>query len=430
MKGLLFVYGMTYGGSAVALVNPYAGLLIYICFAIVRPESMWFWSVPPGNYSRVIAIALLIGWALRGCGDWRLGRARLPTAALVGFWLWSAARAASAEDTTVAVGFVEDISKIVLPFLVGITTINSTARLKQLVWVILLSQGYVAYELNMTYFHGYNRLWEEGFGGMDNNCNGIALVTCIGLAFFFGLFAPHWWQRVLALVAAAFLANAIFFSFSRGAMVALALVGLVAFWLMPKRPQYYLIFALGAAAALRLAGPQVVERFATVFADKDRRDESAASRIELWSACCESMAKEPLGIGPAHWPLVAHEYGFRRGKLAHTLWLQIGAELGFPGLFALLLFYLSCMVRLWPYARGRAGTADPWFRYLACMVIASLTGFVVSAQFVSLYGLEVPYYVVLLGSGVLRLDSLPGLAPSWPAPAAVDLAVRPVLPAS
>jgi hypothetical protein len=44
------------------------------------------------------------------------------------------------------------------------------------------------------------------------------------------------------------------------------------------------------------------------------------------------------------------------------------------------------------------------------MVIASLTGFAVSAQFVSLAGLEAPYYVALLGAGALKLSSLPAPA--------------------
>ena len=37
--GLLFTYLLTYGGSALSLVRPFYGLLAYICFAIIRPES-------------------------------------------------------------------------------------------------------------------------------------------------------------------------------------------------------------------------------------------------------------------------------------------------------------------------------------------------------------------------------------------------------
>jgi hypothetical protein len=44
---------------------------------------------------------------------------------------------------------------------------------------------------------------------------------------------------------------------------------------------------------------------------------------------------------------------------------------------------------------------DAWFADSARMTIASIIGFMVSAQFVSLEALEIPYYVALLGAGSL-----------------------------
>jgi hypothetical protein len=62
-----------------------------------------------------------------------------------------------------------------------------------------------------------------------------------------------------------------------------------------------------------------------------------------------------------------------------------------------------CIVRIWPVARGRRPVPDPWLATAGRMVIASLTGFMVSAQFVSVEALEQPYYVAMLGAGVLKL---------------------------
>ena len=45
-------------------------------------------------------------------------------------------------------------------------------------------------------------------------------------------------------VSAALMAHVIMFSFSRGGMLALALTGLMAFCLIPKKPEHYLVFAL------------------------------------------------------------------------------------------------------------------------------------------------------------------------------------------
>jgi probable O-glycosylation ligase (exosortase A-associated) len=407
MKGLVFTYLLTYGGALASLFNPFIGLLVYVSFAIIRPEHMWYWSVPQGNYSRIVAMGLLIGWAFKGLGSWSFRQARPIVFALLAYWLWSAILAIGAPNPDVAWAFVEILSKIVLPFLVGITTIDSLQKLKTLAWVILLSQGYAALEFNLSYLQGYNRLAEEGFGGMDNNGNAIALVTCVGLAFFLGLHAARWWCKAIALGAAALMTHAILFSNSRGGMLSLIVTGAMTFVLLPKRPVYFLLFATGILLTWRLAGPQVIARFETAFAGSGERDASAESRVQLWAACWDSMQNEPLGLGPDHFPLIVEKYGFRRGKQAHSLWMQLGADLGFPGLFLILLFYLTCIRRLWPLARNRRPELDPSFGHLARIVISSLTGFIISAQFVSVTAVELPYYLALIGAGILKLTPSP-----------------------
>ena len=137
-----------------------------------------------------------------------------------------------------------------------------------------------------------------------------------------------------------------------------------------------------------------------------QREASAESRLILWAACWDTMQKNPVfGVGPDHMPLQMDQYGFWKGKEAHSMWLQIGAELGIPGMLLLMSYYGFCLVRLWPIARGKTTVSDPWLVYLARMVIASLVGFAVSAQFVSLEFLETPYYIALLGAGVLKLST-------------------------
>jgi probable O-glycosylation ligase (exosortase A-associated) len=404
MKGLIFTYVMTYGGAMLSLYNPFIGLLIYICFAIIRPESLWYWAVPPGSYSRIVAIALLIGWAMNGFGDWRFGRARGILFALLGFLGWATVSGFQASDQAWAWGWVEELVKIVLPFMVGLTIIDSAQKLKQIAWVIVLSHGYVAYELNLSYYSGFNRVQELGFGSMDNNCIAIAMVTCAALAFFLGLNAAAWWQKGLAFISAMLMVHVVMLAFSRGGMLALIITGIVAFVLIPKKPIHYATLVLAVIVAIRLAGPQVVERFATTFADEKERDTSAESRLLMWGHCIDAMLKNPvLGLGPHHFPIVAQGYGLTRLKEAHSLWLQIGAELGFPGLAFLLAFYGLCVLRLWPLARGKTEVDDPWYQDSARMVIAAMVGFMVSAQFVSLPGLEAPYYIILIGAGVLKL---------------------------
>jgi probable O-glycosylation ligase (exosortase A-associated) len=406
MKGLLFTYALTYGGAFAALFDPYIGLLIYICFAILKPESLWSWSVPAGNYSRIIAIALLVGWALHGFGNWRLGRAGAIVAALVGFWLWSIPSAVQAADQPLAWDMVENLSKVFVPFLVGISLIDSLKKLRQLAWVILLSQGYLAFEFNVRYYTSTFVLQEFSLGGLDNNAIAITMVTSLGLAFFLGLEAPRWWQKALAFTLAILMAHVVLFSYSRGGMLAMIVTGFVSFLLIPKKPRHYLVFLVAVALVLRLAGPGVRERFTTV-SDAAETDDSAALRIKHWKACLESIDQHPLtGVGPDHWRLVSHLHGLPPGMAAHCTWLQVGAEFGVPALACLVLFYLLTMVRLWPLTRQKRPVSDPWMRHVPRMVIASLIGFIVSSSFVTVQGVELPYYIALLGAGLLKLDSL------------------------
>jgi len=67
------------------------------------------------------------------------------------------------------------------------------------------------------------------------------------------------------------------------------------------------------------------------------------------------------------------------------------------------------MTGLWRLWKERATLAeeDASYAELAPAVITSLAGFIVAAQFVTLEGLEIPYYVALLGAGTLKLSSVP-----------------------
>jgi probable O-glycosylation ligase (exosortase A-associated) len=413
MKGVIFVYILAFGGSALALFDPFIGLLVYIAFAILKPEAMWFWYFRGAggmHFSRFVALALLAGWALQGFGRWNFGKGWAITVCLVLFLVWSLLGVFFAPDPELAWKYVDPMTKIVLPFVVGMTLIDSVAKLKALAWTIVLSLGYVAFELNLSYYQGTNRVLDE-FAGLDNNSIAIMMVGGVGLAFFLGLHAPKWWQKLIAFGCAALVTHVVMFSYSRGGMLALIITGLVSLLLIvlipKKKPFHILAVFLGAAVGARLAGPKVLERFATVFSDPTQRDFSAQSRLLLWQNCWECMLRSPVfGLGPGHWPTVAHEFGWPPGKEAHSLWMQAGAENGFPGLAFLVLFYVLCVVRLLPLARERVPTADPWLPYLARMIIASLVGFAISAQFVSLQHLEVPYYIVLLGAGVLKVHSM------------------------
>src|SRR5579883_1721546 len=240
--GLIFVYLMTCLGAIGSLFEPFMGFLVYVCFGILKPEAVWPWSNSEGSFSRIVAIALFVGWILKGGGRWDLGRGTPIILALIGYSVWMVLSASRAPDQQLAWAFVDRCAKIFLPILVASTMIGSVRRLKLLAWVILLSQAYPALYLNQVYLGGYNMLKEEGFAGFDNNSYAISLVACTGLAIFLFWHSERWWQKSIALASMAVMVHAVLFSFSRGGMLGLIAVGLAAFIVMPKRPKECLTF--------------------------------------------------------------------------------------------------------------------------------------------------------------------------------------------
>jgi probable O-glycosylation ligase (exosortase A-associated) len=419
LLGLAFTLLLTGAGAVLGIARPYYGFLVYVTISILRPESLWHWSVPAGNYSRIVAICLLLGWALSGCGNWNLGNALRPILCLIAFWCWAAISGLFCDDHTVALKFLEAMAKIVLPAVAGLTLIQSRRDLYLLAWTITGSMGYVAYDLNSSYFSGFNRLQEIGFGGMDNNSMTIGLVTGVGFAFFLGLSEKTWWKRYLAFFVAALMTHAVLFSFSRGGMLGLCVIAFASLVFIPKSMNNMSLAALGLIVALAMAGPEVVARFSTiknnslVQGNKEEVEGSAESRVELWRICIKMAIESPiLGKGPDHYPLLVQNYDtsagyqksrFDKGKEAHSLWFQILAELGVPGVGFLAAFYLLTIKSLWKISKlDRLDSELFSAGGAARAVLVSLIGFMVSAQFVSLEGLEIPYFVTIVGLGNVK----------------------------
>lgn len=405
--GLLFTYGMTICGSVLSLISPFHGLLIYVCFALVKPEALWPWDVGAGNYSRIVAVSMLLGWSYTRNANFRLGQAFPIALLLVVYWIWTIIGAFKAPLQDHAWAFTEILTKIAIPVLVGITTIDSVGKLKALAWVIVGSIGFVAYEMNMYYLSGYNKLYFDGFAGLDNNGVACMFVSALGIAFFLAMHCEQLWQKAIATGLAGLIAHCVQFSFSRGGMLAMVLLAVAVFVVIKKTPKRLMGFALTVFLALHFTGPEVRDRFMSMFAGAEgARERSAQSRIDLWRDCWDVMKKKPVfGLGPDHWPLIAHKYGWIEGKEAHSLWVQTGAEQGFPGIGLLLSFYGVCMTSLWLLILRKDGVLDPAIIDTARMSLTSLVGFVVSAQFVTVEALEIPFFTVLLGMGALKLAS-------------------------
>jgi O-antigen ligase len=351
--------------------------------------------------SLIVGVALLIGWALNGFGDWHLGKSRGVVRLLLFYTAWYGISTALSTDQSLAFSFWLELLKIALPFLVGATMMKSDKEWRPLLWVIVVSQALVGLQMNLDYLRGYNTA-ADGYGWMDNNCYGVSLVTTLGPAIALVVTTNKWWERSLAAASAAVILHTTMLTFSRGAMIGLLAVGATAFLALPKRPAYIAVILGIALLAVQLTGPQLMARYSTVFASEGERDASSQSRLDLWKDCLTVIASAPVfGIGPANWRAVAPQFGWTEGKSAHSVWMETAAEVGIPGVLALFSFFALAAFKLWPLARERLTDSNRYRVASAMSVVLGVVGFGSAGQFVSLAGLEVPYYIVMIGAAVL-----------------------------
>jgi O-antigen ligase len=409
MKGLIFVYLLSYGGSAAALFSPFIGLCIYYCYVVLRPQDLWFYSLPQGaSYSRYVALATLIGWSLQGFS----GREGLRVASPVlftfaGFVLVVQISAWFALNSFLAEPIASDLLKMFLMFLAGLCLVTSRSRLQALIWVFILSQGYLTHEMNLTYFlEGINIVvMGDGFGPMNNNGFALSLLPGIGLAFMTAIYERRWWLRVGALYAAVSTLHVILLSESRGGYLGVFAMVCVAAVLIPKNGKTVSTFLLIVVLGMTLAGESVRKEFATIFADK--LDDSAASRPRVWRAAYQTMMDYPLlGVGPGNFAVVSADYGVEEGRAAHNLYLQVGADCGITGLTLLLLLYLRSLKAfssLIHWRLKKMTAMDPVIANAATGAFTGLVGYMIHSVFSSHVAIETPYLAMLIGGAALRL---------------------------
>jgi O-antigen ligase len=429
MKGLLLTYPIVLLGGIISLRQPVIGLFIYVGLSVLRPDALWGWAGGLQNMSRISGIPLLIGWAFQSFGSWRFGQARAIVILLMLYAAWLPLSASQAIEPVTAWATVLEFSKTLLPFLVGMTLIKSEKQARQMLWVIVLCQTYVCLDMNRTYLGGYNRAHAEGFGGMDNNSFGISLLTTLGGGLGLLLSSKSWISKAAAGVATLLMLHTVLLTFSRGAFVGLLAVGIGALVILPKKPKYLATIALAVLIAIRLTGPELSARLGSTFAPREDRDGSSQSRLDLWKDCFTLIAREPLfGVGPTGWGTAAQEFGWPKGKEAHSTWIETAAELGVPGAAFLILFYALTVKRLWPIARGKAPGVDRTTAPFATGIILCIVGYALSAQFVSLMGIEAPFWVTMVGAVLLKIRSVPEVVPAQAPVASWKVSARPGTP--
>jgi O-antigen ligase len=226
----------------------------------------------------------------------------------------------------------------------------------------------------------------------DPNDLGMTLVMSVPLVLW-AVFdrARPFWHRALAIVLAAPILTAIVYTSSRGAFLGLCGVAIV-FALRQFRVLPALTFGVVVVGALIVMGPARAQAM-------DSQENSAQSRIEAWGQGLMMLKSKPVfGVGYSRFTEFHH-------KVAHNSFVQTAAELGLVGAVVFVAMF-DTLFRI--LHRGRQATALSPVLSPAWMngMVASATGMVVCAFFLSRQYVAVPFILLALAG------SLNGLVPA------------------
>jgi O-antigen ligase len=392
----------------------------YVAMAVGRVHELFPVLMPlkPTFVAAALAVCLYL-LQQSGRRSVRLLRSRTTTCLLL-LLLWAALSVPTALNQGAAFHSLTD--SFVKTVLMGLLLAGSLRGFRDVerlmlvyfaVTVVYASVVLMRFQLNAEDWR-FNHLYTY-----DSNDFATLIVSAMPLGLYFVLAQRSLLLRALAIIGLAVLAVGLIRSASRGGFLALLAVGtfvLLRFTTLPARSRLAGLVVI-LAVVFAAASDRYWTQMQTILNPKqDYNATSDAGRIKIWERGLGYMAAHPvLGVGVNNFPvaegtisplarLQERGIGVRWGA-AHNSFIQVGAELGIPGLLLFVGVIASAFASLGRVARNarRIGPAGVGVSRLAQSLMAALVGFVVGAFFLSLAYADMLYMLVGLAIALAKI---------------------------
>lgn len=247
----------------------------------------------------------------------------------------------------------------------------------------------------------------------DNNHFGVAMVIVVPLLYYLQQYSSSKLARIGFFSGMLLTIVAILGTNSRGAMVALGVVGIWFFLTSQYKFRASLVLAVGIAVVFFVAPESWFERMDTI-ADAGQ-DSSFMGRVAAWKISSAIAVQNPIFGGGFHSLQVQHVWeqfkysqgllGFihtpepdLRAKAAHSIYFEILGDMGFVGLFLFLSIFANA---IWARYQIKAMIKDKseqyaWALDKANALMLAILAYLVGGGAVSLAYFELPFMLAML----------------------------------
>lgn len=411
---LVFVFCYI-GGFALALLSqPVWAFMLYQMVYFMNPlERWWSYLVPNLSYSFFTVVLLLFVY-IKKFKDHNLNRLfAAPPYKWALLFLFSFFLAKYYADLPDAHDFAfTNLFKLIIIISIAYKVVDSDKKLDRILYAYMAGATYLSFMVYQVGRNSGDRV--EGVGTVDSpdtNDVAAALAPTLILAVY------YFWQhtkksvRFFVLVGAAFVANAIVLINSRGSFLAV-ICGAAYFFMHAifskhrqknQRASAIGLIFMGLLALPFLVDESTIQRFMTIKTQEvTEEEETGATRVFFWLAAMEMAKDYPFGAGANGFTLHAPDYiplevnsGGSRNRAVHSSWFEALTEVGYPGLFFMIMMVISVFGVLKQCRKQvlSTGNIDLYFKLIA--LEGAFIAFLVGMTFLNRSRAEVFYWMVL-----------------------------------
>jgi putative inorganic carbon (HCO3(-)) transporter len=375
----------------VCFIRPFYGIILWIVVAFLNPQS-YTWTIDAFPWAVIVAIPTILGMLVFDRKFDRLASRQFWL--IVVLWIWFTVTTIVSTNTPELVHHAIDtwahwkfVSKVLLMVCCTIPIVSSFQRLRNLVVAIAACFGfYVLKSLPFVIITGgVFRLYGPDRSMIaDNNDFGLALNMTLPLYFFLAQTERNRWVRRFFAALFVMTIPAVFFTYSRGALVGLAVVLFLMFLRSRRRAILVPVIVAGAVVAVFLAPDAWKQRMD--LSRPEAMDASALSRLNSWGYARALAADYPItGGGFATFtPELYEQYAPTKSETAygpHSVYFQVLGEHGYVGLALYLCLILSCFATTRRLRKSARARGDLDVLHYADMLQLSLVAFLTSGMF-------------------------------------------------
>ena len=396
--------------------GPFFGILMWFWVSLMSPHKL-VWGGPFADppYALIVAVATLLAWFLAP-NEPKMPPWNKTTLLLLLLMLWITLTSLVGTGPPAQIYDKWQLTeKMLLMTIVAYLLTTTRARLDQLIVVCVLSIGFFGLRGGIfTIMHGgaYRVYGPDGTMIGDNNDLGVALTMILPLMFYLRERYSHpalkW--LLLGLIGLTLLGD--FFTYSRGALVALVAMAAVLWLRTRKKLGMLVLIAVAAVGVWKLAPAEWTERMATI--ETYQKDESAESRLYLWQLSWEMALKRPFTGAGFHWSFDPQSVNrqlwdstlpkLTRARAPHSDWFEMLGDHGFPGLALYIAIIAAAALDAgWLMRRTRRRPDLLWANNLGRMLQVALIGYCVGGTFATLATYDGFYAVVIIAAAARRV---------------------------